>query len=92
MGKFFSDSLNTAVFTTRYILENGNPILSVYHYAEDGAWQFSGKEECVDTDFRVISLEEMINLDNTILEVSDLPLRYWANRKNKKDKWILKSL
>jgi hypothetical protein len=92
MGKVFSDGLNTAVFTTRYIFESGSPILSVFHYAEDGAWQFSGKEECIDSDYRVISLEEMINIDNTILEIADLPLGYCASRKSRNEKWIIEKL
>ena len=74
MHKNFTESLNTAVFTTKYVLEKNSLILYVYHYEEDGAWQFSGKEECNDSDYRIISLEEMINIDKSILELAVLPL------------------
>lgn len=81
--KQFKENLDTAVFTTKYILEKKSPIIHVYHYDEDGAWQFSGQEQIEkDEDFRVVSLEEIIRLDNSVLEVSDLPLGYEAHRKN----------
>ncbi|MEO6904624.1 MAG: hypothetical protein ABI315_15965 [Bacteroidia bacterium] len=90
MKKQFNESLNTAVFTTNYIL-NGSPILHVYHYEEDGAWQFSGIEQENEEDIKVISLEEIINLDNSILELTDLELGGEAYRKDKNSDWIIKN-
>jgi hypothetical protein len=91
MSKHFAESLNTAVFTTKFILENKSPILFVYHYEEDGAWQFSGSENTVsDDDYRVISLDEVIQLDNTVLELADLPLGGEAYRLDIKSPWIIK--
>lgn len=87
MDRNFIDDLNTAVFTTRYILEDGKPILYIYHYTEDGAWQFDGDEDCVESDYRITSLEEMIGIDNTILDVSSLPLGYYAYRNSKAEAW-----
>jgi hypothetical protein len=79
--KQFRENLDTAVFTTKYVLEKHSLITHVYHYDEDGAWQFSGLEEIDDDhDFRIVSLEEIIKLDNSILEVSDLPIGYEAYR------------
>ena len=60
--KDFVNNLNTAVFTTKYILNKNSPILYVYHYEEDGAWEFSGMETDInEDDYRVLSLEEIIN-------------------------------
>lgn len=42
--KKFQDDLNTAVITTKYILDGKSSILFVFHY-DDGSWQFSGPEE-----------------------------------------------
>ena len=89
MKNNFTESLNTAVFTTKYILEENSPVLYVYHYEDDGAWQFSGKEECADSDYRIISLEEMINIDKSILELAELPLGGKAYRENKDSDWIV---
>ena len=66
--KDFVNNLNTAVFTTKYILNNNSPILYVYHYEEDGAWEFLGMETDInDDDYRVLSLEKIINLDSSFL-------------------------
>ncbi|MCH6198297.1 hypothetical protein MMU07_01795 [Aquiflexum sp. LQ15W] len=79
--KKFQENLNTAVLTTIHVLENQSPITHVHHYDEDGVWQFSGLEEIDNNQaFRIVSLEEMIKLDDSILEVSDLPLGYEAYR------------
>jgi len=90
--KKFSDGLNTAVFTTKYVLEKKSIITHIFHYEEDGAWQFSGIEDCIDDDYRIISLEEIINIDSTILKIADLPLGYFAKRDNKESKWIIDKL
>jgi len=85
--KKFLDNLNTAVFTTKYILERQSPVLYVYHYEDDGAWSFSGSEDCQDGDYRIISLEEMINIDNSILELADMPLGFFAKRNDITSSW-----
>jgi hypothetical protein len=54
----FADSLNTAVFTSKYVLNYDSPILYVFHDEDDGAWQFLGIEDCTEKDFRIISLAE----------------------------------
>lgn len=89
MNKKFSDNLNTAVFTTKYILKESSPVLYVFHYENDGAWSFSGYEDCRDSDYRVISLEEMINIDNSILDLADMPYGYMAKRDDKNFPWII---
>jgi len=85
--KRLSVDLNTAIITTKYVLDDNSPILFVYHYDEDGAWEFLGGENPNDQDYRIISLEEIINIDSTILEIIFLPIGYYAIRKNKEDKW-----
>jgi hypothetical protein len=45
--KSFSESLDTAVFTTRFVVRDKSPILFVSHDA-DGSWQFHGNETNVD--------------------------------------------
>lgn len=89
--KKFADDLNTAVITTKYVLEGKSPILSVFHY-DDGSWQFSGPEEDLpDEDFRVLSLDEIIKMDSSVLEVADLPYEGEAYRETKTSQWKMKS-
>lgn len=87
--KKFADALDTAVITTLYVVRQGSPILSVYHF-DDGYWQFSGVEENLpDKDFLVLALSEVIALDQSVLQVSDLPLGYSASRINALAEWII---
>lgn len=89
----FSENLSTAVITTKFILEDKNPILYVFHYEEDGMWQFSGSDnEINDNDYKVISLQEIINIDSSILEIANLSLNHMAFRESKKDSWQIKPI
>lgn len=85
--KKFSEDLNTAVITTKYVIENRSPILFIFHF-EDGFWQFSGIEENLsDEDYRLASLEEIITLDPSVLQVSDLQFEKKAYREDMKSDW-----
>ena len=85
--KSFKENLNTAVFTTRFVIENGSPILFVFHY-EDDSWQFSGPEEGLyDNDYRVVSLGEIIEHDKSIAEIVDIPINSNAMRLNINSPW-----
>jgi hypothetical protein len=89
--KEFADDLNTAVITTKYVLEGKSPILFIFHY-DDGSWQFSGPEEnLLDEDYRVLSLDEIIRMDSSVLEVADLPYEGEAYRETKRSQWNMKS-
>lgn len=87
--KKFSDSLNTAVFTTKFVIRDKQTITTIFHDYEDGAWQFFSDDHFKNYEdvAMVVSLEEIIELDKTILEIADLPLGYVAVRKSLKGRW-----
>lgn len=88
--KKIQDDLNTAVITTKYVLNENSPILFVNHY-DDGFWEFLGNENNLeDDDFKLISLEEILNIDSSILEISDLQYEGRAYRINVNSPWIKK--
>ena len=88
--KKFIDDLNTAVITTKYVLEGKSSILFVFHY-DDGYWQFSGPEvDLPDEDYRLVSLEEIISMDATVLEIADLPYEGEAYREDIGLPWKIK--
>jgi hypothetical protein len=85
--KLFKESLDTAVLTTRYVVKDKSPILFVFHEM-DGSWQFHGNETDVDNkDIMLVGLGEIIEIDNTILEIADLPLGFEAMRSGKDGLW-----
>ncbi|MEJ7557059.1 MAG: hypothetical protein WKF66_02050 [Pedobacter sp.] len=87
----FTENQNTAIFTTKYIIDLGSPVLYVYHF-DDGCWQFSGKETNLqDEDYKIISLGEILALDDTLKVLRDLPTGYMAKRETGGDEWEIKS-
>jgi hypothetical protein len=92
--KNFNDSMNTAIFTTKFVIVDKNDITSVYHFKEDGAWQFSSSDPILDyeQDAKIVGLGEIVQLDHTLLEIADLPPGFKAHRKSKKDKWIISEI
>jgi len=87
--KKFEDSLNTAVFTTKFVVKDKKEITYITHESEDGVWQFFSNDNFDDFEevSMILSLDEIINLDKTVLEIADLPLGYIASRETVKDKW-----
>jgi hypothetical protein len=89
-SKKFKDPLSTVVYTTIYVMKEKSPIIFVSHEL-DGAWQFMGSEPIEDYTkiAMLVSLEQVIKLDKSVLKVADLPPGYCATRKSRSDKWVV---
>lgn len=88
MIKKFNESPDVAVFTTRFVIEDHEPVIKVVHHDDDGSWEFTGGTQgSADADYRVIALHEMIERDPSLLEVADLPSGGKAFREAKGDPW-----
>lgn len=83
----FTDEPNVMVMTTKNIVNNKNTILSVWHDADDGMWQFLDATDIKEEDAMLISLEEIVNIDDSVKEVLDLPLGWVAWREQKGSTW-----
>ncbi|HVU99127.1 MAG TPA: hypothetical protein VHE34_28085 [Puia sp.] len=88
MSKKFKENLNTAVFTSDYVLSGSSPIVYIAHH-EDGSWEFWSKETISESDVRVVSLQQIIAIDPSVLEVADLPLQFAAVRDDISRPWNL---
>ena len=86
----FGEPENTAVITCCHIIEDGADILYVSHDADDGMWQFLCGGTHKQEEARVVSLNEIFMLDNTVAELADMPYGYIAERKCKHSKWKIK--
>lgn len=70
-----------------YLSWNKNsPILYVY-LDDDGDWQCLGGEEVDESDARIISIGELLELDPTLTTVPDLEKGESASRTNKQGQW-----
>ena len=83
----FADPENVAVFTTRSIVRDKQPILLVTHDADDGSWQFHEGGTPEPRDAMIVSLREMYLIDPTIAQLTDLPLGWHAWRRVPGDPW-----
>lgn len=78
-GWRFEDAPNTAVITTRPVLDGREPILLVTHDEDDGGWQFLG--DTVDEESAaIVGLGTIVDRDASVVELHDLPLGWRARR------------
>ncbi|OOF84011.1 hypothetical protein BKG92_01395 [Rodentibacter ratti] len=83
----FEDQPNVAVITTKNILNKSSDILQVWHDKDDGMWQFLDGTDINEEDALIISLKEIVELDNSILQLYSLPLGWVAFRNNRNAEW-----
>ena len=84
----FDDPRNVAVFTTRRIMSGEHAIDYVTHEEDDGAWQFLNWQAGFDMkEAMLVGLAEVIAIDKSLLEISDLPVGWIARRDRKSGPW-----
>jgi hypothetical protein len=83
----FSDPPNTAVLSTREVMNGEKPILFVFRDSDDGAWQFHCHGEPKIESAVVIGLREIVSLDPTVLSLADLPVGWKASRSRVTAPW-----
>ena len=64
----------------RQVMDRSEPILLVSHDEDDHGWQFIGSSDASMQDALLVSLEEIVRVDSTVLEVADLPPGWQAVR------------
>jgi hypothetical protein len=87
----FDQPRNCATLTMRQVLDKSEPILLVSHDADDHGWQFIGISNASVHDARIVCLEEIVQLDRTVLEVADLPPGWQAVRHKAGGPWTRRS-
>jgi hypothetical protein len=83
----FDQPRTVAAITTRQVLEEGRPILSVVHYSDDHSWAFLCGTTNDTQDGRVIAMEEALQIDATLESIADLPPGYCAQRQSVGAPW-----
>lgn len=83
----FDQPRNCASISLRSIVFEGAPILHITHDLDDHSWQFLGLDDAREADACVISLEQAIALDPSILEVADLAPGWHAWRSAVEAPW-----
>ena len=83
----FDQPRNCASFTVRQIMQKEEPIVLVAHAADDHSWSFLGPTGFSMKDAMLVSLEEVVRLDLSTLEVADLPPGWEARRESLAHPW-----
>lgn len=85
----FADPSNVATIVDRRILSGDAWIAYVSHDAEDGAWQFHTSDPGPPNycNAAVVSLREILERDETLAELSDLPPGWHAWRESPDSAW-----
>jgi len=83
MKEELKDLFDTAVFTTRFVIEDKKTITYVTHEIEDGAWQFFSDDRFDDFESvaKVVGLREIIKLDPSIMELIEMSEGFIATKK-----------
>jgi hypothetical protein len=84
----FDQPRNCAVISLRQIVFDGAPILHVAHDENDHGWQFLTLDDPREEDASVVALEEIVQLDSSILDVADIPPGWRAWRQSIDHEWI----
>ena len=80
MEWLFDQERNVATVTTRQVVKENYPILSVVHYSEDHSWAFTCGTTNKSEDLMLVGMGEVVDLDKTLYEVADLPPGWCADR------------
>lgn len=96
MGSFLKDMTepwpfdqppHCATFTTSHVMVGGHLVTHVYHDEDDHGWQFHYAGEKSEADAMLVALKEIVELDDTLLQLADLPPGWMASRTSKDDPW-----
>ncbi|HMM04432.1 MAG: hypothetical protein ACK5KN_15500 [Dysgonomonas sp.] len=70
--KLNDESGNKSVITTRYVLD-ANSLITYVVYDEDGDWQFFSDEDITESDACVVSVKQILELDDSLNELDLKP-------------------
>jgi hypothetical protein len=87
----FEDPPKSPAVTTHHVTAHKLPILEVSHDLDDegvSTWQFHcGTVPFSMEDAQLVSLDAVVAIDPTVLEIADLPVGYVAKRQRLGGRW-----
>jgi hypothetical protein len=83
----FPDPENLVTFTVGSILSGEREVLFASHDVSDGSWQFLTGNEVTTREIVLVCLADVVKTDDTLTELSDLPLGWIAERRSRGAPW-----
>lgn len=87
----FADSPDTGCITCCHVLKENSPILYVSH-DEDGCWQFLCGGQHSEADARIVSLADILRIDNSMAVLAELDFGEYAEAKSETSDWIVRRI
>lgn len=84
----YTENLKLEVATTSYVMEKNSPIVYVSH-DDEGNWTFLSADDVEVSDAMLVTLEDIVVFDPTVVRVLTMPLSHEAYRKDKNSDWII---
>lgn len=84
----FDQAHNVAAITTRQVMKMSYPILNVVHYQDDNSWAFTCGSTTKSEDVLLVGMGKIVDLDGTIMSISDLPAGWSAVRESVHSDWV----
>jgi len=84
----FDQERNVATVTTKQVVNDSFPILSVVHYSDDHSWGFYCGTTNKSEDLMLVRMGEVIDTDLSLNTIADLPPGWSAYRESVKHKWV----
>jgi len=82
-----------AVVTTKYVTQDGEPILYVVHECDeedDVVWQFHcGNNDYGSSVIQLVRLDEILSIDPSLYELASLALGFCARRASRESRWVI---
>ncbi|OYV04909.1 MAG: hypothetical protein CFE26_14380 [Verrucomicrobiales bacterium VVV1] len=83
----FDQPPNAATLTTSHVMNDGAVITRAYHDEDDHGWQFYSEHVTRTKETMVVALEEIVALDQSVTEISDLAPGWMAQRTGRGSPW-----
>jgi len=86
----FDDNPNVAVIVCCHVLSGEESVMYVSHDMDDGMWQFLCNKSHTTDDAKIASLQEVLDLDNSINALGHMKCGYFATRNSGNDHWNIR--
>jgi Domain of unknown function (DUF4262) len=86
----FPDPPRATAYLSETVNDGSEPVTYVSHDADDGAWQFLGGSMDKGGGPVLTCLHHPIDADRSLKELADLPLGWWAERREPGAAWVRK--
>ncbi len=84
----FDQAKNVEAVTSVHVTKQNKPILFVSHYSDDHSWAFLSGDPVTVEESQIVSMQEIIDIDPTVVEIANLEPGWSAERESIGKEWL----